>query len=141
MIGVCIDTATCYLIPAGFAKHNLYDSLARMAIKFEIPQDPNREYFFTADGLQSRAIVRGFEAKETFNSIPTIDVSSIISETLEDRKNLAEQINRAATDVGFMYLENPPVDYKLMGMSIVAPTCLSIRHFSLCFLSRNQSFC
>ncbi|KAF7557469.1 hypothetical protein G7Z17_g742 [Cylindrodendrum hubeiense] len=85
-----------------------------MASKFAIPEDPDREYFFTAKGLESRRVLRGSEAKKTFSEIPTIDISSIVSQDLSDRVKLAEQIGRAATDVGFMYLTNLPIDSRVM---------------------------
>ncbi|KAH8678557.1 hypothetical protein BX600DRAFT_493777 [Xylariales sp. PMI_506] len=88
--------------------------------KFAIPEDPDFEYFYTASGLQSRRILKGADAKDSFDEIPVIDISPITSVHLEDRKKLAAEINRAARDVGFFILENPPVDSKLMDDAFAA---------------------
>ena len=93
------------------------------------PVDPDREYFFDASGKQSRRILRGAEAKETFESIPVINVSRVNSPDLEVRKSLATEINRAATDVGFFILENPPVDFQKMGIYL----SISIHHVANAF--------
>lgn len=42
----------------------------------------------------------------TLEKIPVIDASSIWSETLEDRKAVAEEIREASREIGFFYLIN-----------------------------------
>jgi isopenicillin N synthase-like dioxygenase len=80
-----------------------------MASQDGLPSDANHVYFKSGDRIQSRPILTGENAKATFDSIPTIDASQIFSEDLQTRKHLAEEIGRAAKDVGFFYLINPPV--------------------------------
>ncbi|KIW68115.1 hypothetical protein PV04_04082 [Phialophora macrospora] len=80
-----------------------------MATQMQLPSHPDYVYFKSVDRVQCRPILRGEKAKPTFDSIPTIDASPISSPDLEVRKRLAEEIGRAARDVGFFYLVNPPV--------------------------------
>ena len=42
----------------------------------------------------------------TVEEIPVIDLSPLYSEKLEDRKQLAKDINGAATNTGFFYIKN-----------------------------------
>lgn len=91
-----------------------------------LPSDPDYVYFKSTDRIQRRPILRGENAKPTFDSIPVIDVSRIFSDDLQSRKALAEQIGQAAKDVGFFCLTNPPVSAEKMGMrsSVPDPQCL-----------------
>lgn len=86
-----------------------------MASQEGLPSDANHVYFKSGDRVQSRPILTGENAKATFDSIPTIDASQIFSEDLQIRRNLAEEVGRAAEDVGFFYLINPPVTADKMG--------------------------
>ena len=40
----------------------------------------------------------------TFTEIPVIDISGLFSESVEARLNVAEQMGKAARDVGFLYV-------------------------------------
>lgn len=80
-----------------------------------LPDVPGYVYFKSGDRVQCRKILTGDEAKPTFDEIPTIDASRIFSADFQERKKLAEQIGKAARDVGFFYLINPPVSGAKMG--------------------------
>ncbi|PYI13766.1 Clavaminate synthase-like protein [Aspergillus violaceofuscus CBS 115571] len=91
-----------------------------MGSEFAIPDDPDRVFFYSSQGRESRPILRGKDAKTTFDSIPVIDVSSIMSDNLEERKRLAAAVDRAASEVGFFYFDNPPVDTRKMDTAFAA---------------------
>lgn len=57
----------------------------------------------------SRPVLRGENAKETFESIPVIDVSGLFSSNVEDRKKVASEIGKACRTVGFFYAQNHSV--------------------------------
>lgn len=80
-----------------------------------LPDVPGYVYFKSADRVQCRKILTGDEAKPSFDEIPSIDASQIFSDDFQERKKLAEQIGKAARDVGFFYLINPPVSGAKMG--------------------------
>ncbi|KFY18623.1 hypothetical protein V491_04746 [Pseudogymnoascus sp. VKM F-3775] len=82
-----------------------------------IERDPNRVYFRAGGFEQSRPILNGSDAKDTFEFIPIIDATDIFSPDLEARKKLATEIGRAVKDVGFFYAVNPPVSTNLMDKS------------------------
>jgi hypothetical protein len=108
--------------PAAYRLVSLYTSTSiqsrtQMAAQVNLPSHPDYVYFKSVDRVQCRPILRGDKAKPTFDSIPTIDVSPISSPDLEVRQKLAEEIGRAAKDVGFFYLVNPPVSGDKMGTS------------------------
>ena len=79
-------------------------------------RDPNRVYYRAGGFEQSRPILKGADATETFNFIPIVDVSNVFSPDLQVRKKLAAEIGKAVTELGFLYAVNPPVEIKLMGM-------------------------
>jgi hypothetical protein len=89
-----------------------------MATTTSTERDPNRVYYRAGGFEQSRPILRGPNAKDTFEFIPIVDVSNIMSPDLELRKKLAAEVGRAVREVGFFYAVNPPVDPKLMGIPI-----------------------
>ncbi|KAG4426112.1 hypothetical protein IFR04_000819 [Cadophora malorum] len=80
-------------------------------------RDPNRVYYRAGGFEQSRPILKGADATETFNFIPIVDVSNVFSPDLQVRKKLAAEIGKAVTEVGFFYAVNPPVEIKLMDKS------------------------
>ncbi|CZR70226.1 uncharacterized protein PAC_20127 [Phialocephala subalpina] len=84
-------------------------------------RDPNRVYYRAGGFEQSRPILKGADAKETFEFIPIVDVTNVFSPDLEVRKKLAVEIGRAVTEVGFFYAVNPPVDTRLMGFEQSRP--------------------
>ncbi|KAF1964783.1 Clavaminate synthase-like protein [Bimuria novae-zelandiae CBS 107.79] len=71
--------------------------------------------YYHAGGVRgARPVLRGTDAKETFESIPVIDVSGIFSPDLEDRKKVATQIGKACREVGFFYAQNHSVPSDLI---------------------------
>jgi non-haem dioxygenase in morphine synthesis N-terminal len=86
-----------------------------MATSMSIERDPNRVYYRAGGFEQSRPILQGPDAKETFEFIPTVNMANILSPDLELRKKLAAEVGQAMREVGFFYAINPPVDNKLMG--------------------------
>lgn len=62
----------------------------------------------------SRPVLRGAEAKQTFDSIPAIDMTNIWSEKFEERKAVADKIGDACRNVGFFYAENHPIPQSLI---------------------------
>jgi hypothetical protein len=53
-----------------------------------------------------RPVLKGIDAKETFNELPKIDFQRIYSDDLEDRKELAREVGAACRDIGFFYAVN-----------------------------------
>ncbi|KAK5272153.1 hypothetical protein LTR96_001783 [Exophiala xenobiotica] len=74
-------------------------------------RDPNRVYYNSGGFDRSRPILTGADAKETFDQIPVIDFSEILSPSLEARQRLAEEVGYAARNVGFFYAKNAPVSH------------------------------
>ncbi|GAA5886997.1 hypothetical protein JCM16303_003084 [Sporobolomyces ruberrimus] len=56
-------------------------------------------------GLGERLVSTDVEAK-AFDQLPVIDLSRLSSDKFEDRKALAEEIQRASIDIGFFYISN-----------------------------------
>jgi isopenicillin N synthase-like dioxygenase len=54
-------------------------------------------------------VLRGTAAKDSFESIPIIDVSGLFSSDVEARKAVARKIGKACREVGFFYAENHDV--------------------------------
>lgn len=50
----------------------------------------------------------------TFTSIPVVDVRGLFSADLSDRMRVAEELGRAASDVGFLYITGHGLDPKLI---------------------------
>jgi hypothetical protein len=86
-----------------------------MAVKKDLPVDPNGVYFISGDRVECRPILTGAKVKETFDSIPAVDVSQIFSSDSEVRKSIAREVDRAAKDVGFFYLINSCVSSEKFG--------------------------
>lgn len=57
-----------------------------------------------------RPVLKGIDAKETFNELPKIDFQRIYSDNLDDRKELAREVGAACRDIGFFYAVNHGVD-------------------------------
>jgi isopenicillin N synthase-like dioxygenase len=72
-------------------------------------------YYGSGGYRLSRPVLTGAEAKKTFDSIPTVDVSRIFSEDSEERYAIAKEVARVAEEVGFFYAVNPPVSYEKIG--------------------------
>lgn len=78
-------------------------------------EDTDRVYYITGGFRQSRPILKGKDAKKTFDSIPTIDVANVFSPDLGLRKAVAKEVAKAAEEVGFFYAANPPVSTQKIG--------------------------
>jgi len=52
-------------------------------------------------------------ASETFQSIPIVDVTKLRTGTLEEQKAVAEELGKAARDVGFVYITGGGIDESL----------------------------
>lgn len=74
-------------------------------------EGPKYEYFFR-DGHfnNTREILTGPNAYQTFNEIPQIDIGGIFSDKLEDRMAVAKEIANACENVGFFYIKNHGID-------------------------------
>ena len=72
-------------------------------------QEPSRVHYVAGGFPQSRAILTGADAKETFDGIPVIDFSNVLSPSLETRQALAREVGNATQNVGFFYAVNHPV--------------------------------
>ena len=80
-------------------------------------QDSNYVHFIMGGVPQKRPILTGAAAKETFNEIPSVDVSDVFSKDLAVRQTIATKLGKACEEVGFFYAVNPPVSTEKMGMS------------------------
>ncbi len=100
-------------------------------------RDPNRVYYRAGGFEQSRPILKGADATQSFEFVPIVDVSNIFSPDLEVRKKLAKEIGRAVTEVGFFYAVNPPVATKLMGMQ-PRLLCLTIDSNLICQMNLSR---
>ncbi|XP_014554472.1 hypothetical protein COCVIDRAFT_39676 [Bipolaris victoriae FI3] len=67
-----------------------------------------------------RRVLKGAEAKETFNALPKIDFQRIYSDNIEDRKELAKEVGAACRDVGFFYAVNHGVDEQILDDTFAA---------------------
>ncbi len=77
-------------------------------------RDPNRVYYNSGGFHRSRPILTGADAKETFEKIPVIDFSELLSRSLEARQSLAAEVGHAARNVGFFYAKNAPVSHAII---------------------------
>lgn len=77
----------------------------------ETDRDPNRVYYNSGGFQRSRPILTGPDAKQTFEEIPVIDFSEVLSSAPEVRQKLAEKVGHAARNVGFFYVKNAPVSH------------------------------
>merc|ERR1711939_71549 len=67
-------------------------------------------YFNSGGTSGRRRIYKKGDAgyKDSFESIPVIDCSTIYSDDIEVRRKLAGEIGKACREVGFFYVKNPP---------------------------------
>lgn len=71
--------------------------------------------YYHAGGVRgSRPVLTGADAKDTFESIPVINVEGMFSESLEERKKVAAEIGRASREVGFFYAQNHSLSNELV---------------------------
>ena len=72
-----------------------------------LPED-EQEYvtFHASKGKLYRPVLKGDARVKTFESIPKIDMSSMWSSSLEDRRSVALEVGSAFREAGFMYAIN-----------------------------------
>jgi hypothetical protein len=80
-------------------------------------KDPNYVHYVMGGVAHKRPVLTGPDAKETFNEIPSVDVSDVFSEDIDVRKAIAAKLGKACEEVGFFYAVKPPVSAEKMGMS------------------------
>jgi isopenicillin N synthase-like dioxygenase len=66
-------------------------------------------YYHAGGKRGSRPVLTGADAKDTFESIPVINVEGMFSDSLEERKNVAAAVGKASREVGFFYAQNHSV--------------------------------
>ena len=71
-------------------------------------------YYHAGGKRGSRPVLRGTDAKQTFDSIPVVDVSGLFSESVHDRRKVAQEIGTACKEVGFFYAENHDIPDKVI---------------------------
>ncbi|GAA5895599.1 hypothetical protein JCM6882_000349 [Rhodosporidiobolus microsporus] len=71
------------------------------------PEEPQFVTYTAGAEILKRPILRGAAKKPTFDAIPDIDCSRLLSDNIEDRKALASEIGKALREVGFFYAHNP----------------------------------
>lgn len=69
-------------------------------------------------------MLRGDAAKETFETIPVVDVSGLFSQNIGKRKSVAAQIGKACREVGFFYAQNHDIPD-----NVVADTFEAVKTF------------
>lgn len=62
--------------------------------------------FHAATGKISRPILTGAAMKPTFESIPQVDFERAFSESIEERRKVANEVGKAFKEVGFLYAIN-----------------------------------
>ncbi|GAA6015480.1 hypothetical protein JCM10207_008609 [Rhodosporidiobolus poonsookiae] len=73
------------------------------------PADEPQFVTYTAGAtVHKRPVLRGAAMKPTFSSIPDVDCSNLLSNSLDERRALASEIGKALREVGFFYAHNPP---------------------------------
>lgn len=66
-------------------------------------------YYHAGGKRGSRPVLTGADAKDTFESIPVINVEGMFSDSLEERKKVAAAVGKASREVGFFYAQNHSV--------------------------------
>ena len=74
-------------------------------------EEPRYERYFQ-DGHYNnlREVLTGDKVVKTFNEIPQVDISGIFSDKLEDRLQVARELDDVCRNVGFFYIKNHGVD-------------------------------
>lgn len=101
-----------------FTQFNQITGFESSSTTFAVAMEKDRNHvYYTAGGFpHSRPILRGDQARKTFESIPVVDVSNISSPDFAARQAVAAEVGKAAEEVGFFYALNPPVSTRKMGM-------------------------
>lgn len=100
-------------------------SFASVFSNIQPKDDKSRVYYGSGGYRLSRPVLTGAQAKKTFDSIPTVDVSNLFSEDPIARRAIAEEVAKAAEEVGFFYAVNPPVSHEKMGEWAVGAFCIA----------------
>ncbi|KAL1306807.1 hypothetical protein AAFC00_005464 [Neodothiora populina] len=69
--------------------------------------------FHAAKGKSTRPVLKGTQAKKTFESIPQVDFSKMYSANLSDRQALAQEVGAAFKESGFLYACNHGISEEL----------------------------
>ena len=85
------------------------------------PEDTKNVYYQSGGYRLSRPVLEGANAKRTFDTIPTVDVSNTFSPDLEVRKVIAAEVAKVCEEVGFFYAANPPVFKDKIGDPLLRP--------------------
>lgn len=73
------------------------------------------QYNSIRGGPRTRRILTGAEAKDSFKSVPQIDVSAITSSDPAARRRLAAELAPVLRTIGVFYAVNPPVRPEVIG--------------------------
>ncbi|KAF2811381.1 Clavaminate synthase-like protein [Mytilinidion resinicola] len=87
-------------------------------------KEPEYVYYHAGGQRGSRPVLRGAAAKDTFSSIPVVDVSGMFSKHIEDRKKVAAEVGKACREVGFFYAKNHNVPDE-----VIANTFEAVKNF------------
>ncbi|KAK5112419.1 hypothetical protein LTR85_011528 [Meristemomyces frigidus] len=77
--------------------------------------DPEPEYvtFHAAKGKLSRPVLKGDAKRQTFEEIPQVDFTKMWSDSIQDRKAVALEVDKAFREVGFLYAANHGISEEL----------------------------
>ncbi|KAF2490626.1 2OG-Fe-II oxygenase [Lophium mytilinum] len=78
-------------------------------------KEPEYVYYHAGGKRGARPVLLGAAAKETFSSIPVVDVSGMFSKDIENRKKVAAEVGKACREVGFFYAKNHNVPEEVVG--------------------------
>ncbi|KAE9967338.1 hypothetical protein BLS_006435 [Venturia inaequalis] len=71
-----------------------------------VPRIQEYVTFHAAKGKMSRPILTGPAMKSTFESIPHVDFDKAFSESVDERRQVADKVGKAFKEVGFLYAIN-----------------------------------
>lgn len=71
-----------------------------------VPQIQEYVTFHAAKGKMSRPILTGPAMKSTFESIPHVNFDKAFSESVDERRKVADKVGKAFKEVGFLYAIN-----------------------------------
>ena len=86
-----------------------------MSTTTTITEPPKYEHYYRENTWDNkREILRGSKAIDTFSSIPLVDISRIFSDSVEDRRAVAQEISSVCQKVGFLYIKGHGIDQALI---------------------------
>jgi hypothetical protein len=95
-------------------------SLSTMSTTETETQEETYVHYHDGGVFGKRRVLTGAAAKPTFNQVPQIDMRRIYSDSLDDRKELAEEVGEACRNVGFFYAVNHGVDERILADTFTA---------------------